>query len=175
MNPMAKRRFVGNPAELRRSITEFASALPHIGTASPIAQRDIKEFMRRSRAIYAVPTNAGFAVCGGKFCGHSGLTIEAYSQERTSLNGGHAHAHIRGWADEVGNDHPAHNAWESLCAAHGVQPASNYQTFLVRNDSANEGAAMSPQEEKVVDLIVQLTALLSPASRNNLKRRVAAI
>ena len=34
---------------------------------------------------------------------------------------------------------------------------------------------MPPQEEKVVELIVQLTALLSPASRYNLKNRVAAL
>ncbi len=174
---MAKfeKRFVRNTGELKEGMKRFDLDIGNVGAFSAAAQHDIREFMRRTRAVYAVKNGAGYLVCGGKFCGYHGLDVETYSRERINLNGGHAHAHIRGWADQVSGDHPAHKAWATLCAAQGVKPAPSFETFLIREEASESNAIITPVEGKVVDLIVQLTAMLAPSSRDNLKTRIAAL
>lgn len=167
--------FVRDVAELKISIMRFDQSWRNLATMPPKVQHDLFEFVRRSRGIYAVKSDSGYLVCGGKLCAHRSLDAVQYSEHRSELNGGQARAHIRGWADKVSADHPAHIAWQLLCAVHGVQPAPSYETFVVREDEIGRDAAIPDIEGKVVDLIVQLTSMLGPSSRATLKSRIAAL
>lgn len=161
--------------EVGDGIVRFNNDVKKLASYPVAVQHDTREFSRRSRAVYAVKVGDDFIACGGKLCAHVGLDIATYSRVRNTLNGGHAHAHIRQFADPVGRDHPAHKAWERLCASLGLQPASAFETFLVRENNLSENAPIPPLEAKLVDLIVQVSAILSPSSRASLKQRVAAI
>lgn len=167
--------YARNGTEVSDCIVRFNGDVQKLASYPVPVQHDTREFSRRSRAVYAVKVGDDYLACGGKLCAHVGLDIETYSRVRSKLNGGHAHAHIRQFADPVGRDHPAHKAWERLCASLGLQPMSAFETFLVRENGLHETAPIPPLEAKLVDLIVHVSAILSPSSRANLKQRVAAI